>query len=79
MFEAFLIPIITTITPALLLARFVHLKEVCAKYISKLFFSKSGQRIGTCWPWVIEFVETNANDTSEVFAYSDALINHPDT
>ena len=54
------IPITTTVTPALCAARFFHLNEVLAKTISVPSHSISGQNIGTCCPWQIEFVATNA-------------------
>src|SRR5690606_9216671 len=53
-------PTITTVTPALWLARFAHLNEVWAKAISCPVAKISGHKIGTCWPWQMELVDTNA-------------------
>jgi hypothetical protein len=50
----------TTVTPALLLARFDHLNEVYAKQMSEPASNKMGHNIDTDCPWQIEFVATNA-------------------
>lgn len=53
-------PTTTTVTPALWLARFAHLNDRLAKAISWPVLKIRGHRIGTCSPWQMEFVATNA-------------------
>ena len=59
-YSQFDIPIIETVTPALWLARFAHLNEVCANAISWPVWKINGHRIETCCPWQTEFVATKA-------------------
>ena len=50
----------TTVTPALWLARLVHLKRRMGKSDSVAGFQKVRPQSGTCKPWHMEFVDTNA-------------------
>jgi hypothetical protein len=50
---------ITTVTPALWLAKFAHLKLVCKGDFVPMA-KINGQKIGTCCPWQMLLVETKA-------------------
>lgn len=73
-------PIIETVTPALFLALFFHLKDLYAKIISKFSLYILGHKRETCSPWLIEFVATKANlQFLILFINSAPLINHRQT
>ena len=60
------IPTMTTVTPALWLARLAHLKDVCAKAICIAWSEDAATGSALVSPWQIEFVRQKAATVESV-------------